>query len=140
MTPKEYLSRARWTELHIQSRVEQAASLRMLASKTTSTVSNMPKGGGDIHAMESVIVKLADLERSINCEVDELAGMKRDISDTIASVDKPKLRLLLELRYLNYKRWDEIAAIMKYDVRQIFRMHGAALNAVQISQYVSKCH
>jgi DNA-directed RNA polymerase specialized sigma subunit len=42
-------------------------------------------------------------------------------------MDDINQQLLLELRYLSGKGWDEIAASMGYDPRTVYRIHGKAL-------------
>ena len=40
-------------------------------------------------------------------------------------------RIILEERYLQYDKWEEIAGEMGYTVRQIFRIHDAALMEIR---------
>ena len=40
--------------------------------------------------------------------------------------------MLLELRYLEGKTWDEIAKAMDYDLRWIYRLHGKALKEIEV--------
>ena len=45
MTPKEYLSQARWLDMRINSKLQQIESLHSLATKASSTLSNAPHSG-----------------------------------------------------------------------------------------------
>ena len=45
-------------------------------------------------------------------------------------INCPEYQLVLELRYLCFKSWEEIALQMGYDVRHVFRLHGEALKAI----------
>ena len=59
MTTKEYLSQAYRIDQRINSKLEQVASLRALATKATSTISdNLPSGSQNVQAMEDIIVKI----------------------------------------------------------------------------------
>ena len=63
MTAKEYLSQARFLDMRINSKIQQVASLNDLATKCTSTISDMPRNpnrGGS--RMADAIVKIFDLE------------------------------------------------------------------------------
>ena len=62
MTAKEYLGQAYRIDQRINLKMEQVASLRALATKATATYSDMPKGYGNVHSGENVIVKIIDLE------------------------------------------------------------------------------
>ena len=73
MTAKEYLSQAYKIDNDINSKLEQVASLRDLATKATSTMSDMPGSPNrNIHKMEDAIVKIIALEDEINSDIHEL--------------------------------------------------------------------
>lgn len=129
MNAKEYLSQAIWLDQMIDSKLEQLTTLKSLAMKVTSSFTKEKICGGNIEKskMESTIVKVIDLENEINADIDRLIDLKRDIQDTINKMDDINQQLLLELRYLSGKGWDEIAATMGYDPRTVYRIHGKAL-------------
>jgi DNA-directed RNA polymerase specialized sigma subunit len=133
MTVKEYLSQAYRIDQRINSKLEQVASLRELALKITASYRTEPKGTNKPgSAKENVIVKIIDLENQIDTDIDTLVDIKRDIMKVIKSVEQPEYNLLLELRYLNYKTWEEIAEIMNYSWRNVHYVHGKALSAVKL--------
>lgn len=134
---KQFLNRAYKTELRMDTKLDELESLRSRAEKITTTLSHSPRGGGVNKAIESITLKIVELEEEIGEEIDELFGTYQDVRSAIKSVSDPELRLLLELRYLGYKTWGEIAYQMKYGVRQIHRMHGDALK--KIKKDVTKC-
>ncbi|WP_026894309.1 DUF1492 domain-containing protein [Clostridiisalibacter paucivorans] len=129
MNAKEYLSQAIWLDQMIDSKLEQLATLKSLAMKVTSSFTKEKICGGNIEKskMESTMVKVIDLENEINADIDRLVDLKKDIQDTINMMDDINQQLLLELRYLSGKGWDEIAASMGYDPRTVYRIHGKAL-------------
>lgn len=129
MNAKEYLSQAVWLDRMIDSKLEQLEMLKSLAMKVTSSFTKEKISGGNIEKskMESTMVKVIDLEHEINADIDRLVDLKKDIQDTINKMDDINQQLLLELRYLSGKGWDEIAASMGYDPRTVYRIHGKAL-------------
>jgi DNA-directed RNA polymerase specialized sigma subunit len=129
MNAKEYLSQAVWLDRMIDSKLEQLEMLKSLAMKVTSSFTKEKISGGNIEKskMESTMVKVIDLEHEINADIDRLVNLKKDIQDTINKMDGINQQLLLELRYLSGKGWDEIAASMGYDPRTVYRIHGKAL-------------
>ena len=129
MNAKEYLSQAIWLDQMIDSKLEQLATLKSLAMKVTSSFTKEKICGGNTEKskMESTIVKVIDLENEINADIDRLVDLKKDIQDTINMMDDINQQLLLELRYLSGKGWDDIAASMGYDPRTVYRIHGKAL-------------
>ena len=129
MNAKEYLSQAVWLDRMIDSKLEQLEMLKSLAMKVTSSFTKEKISGGNIEKskMESTMVKVIDLEHEINADIDRLVNLKKDIQDTINKMDDINQQLLLELRYLSGKGWEEIAASMGYDPRTVYRIHGKAL-------------
>ncbi|WP_049945143.1 DUF1492 domain-containing protein [Butyrivibrio sp. AC2005] len=82
--------------------------------------------------MEDVIVKIIDLENEINSEIDELVDLKAKIMTVIKTIDNLEYQTLLELRYLCYKPWEQIAIDMGYSVNNIFKMHKKAIEMIKI--------
>ena len=117
----------------IDAKLEQARGLRELATKASSTLSDSPPSGTrNVHSMEDIIVKILDLESEINGDIGRLLTLKKDISTAIKDVPNPDHRVLLELRYLCFKPWAEIACTMSYGRKYIFRLHENALRQVVV--------
>lgn len=131
MIAKDYLAQTYRIDQRINSKLEQITSLRELATKATSTISDMPHNPSkNIHSMESIIVKMVDLENEINADIDKLVDLKWHIVSIIKSVRNPEQQTLLELRYLCFHTWEQIAVDMDYSVQHIYRLHDSALKNV----------
>jgi len=134
MTAKEYLGQAYRLDQRINSKLEQVMSLRDLATKATSTLSDVaPSGTRNVHRMEDIIVKIIDLENEINRDIDNLVDLKREMVSVIKAVSNTELQTLLELRYLCFKTWEQIAVIMGYDLRYIHKLHNRAVEECKIN-------
>lgn len=97
MNAKEYLSQARWLDMRINSKLAQVDSLHSLATKATSTLSDVPPSGTrNVHRMEDIICKIVTLENEINADIDKLVDLKRDITGCIMSVQDMEFQSLLE--------------------------------------------
>jgi DNA-directed RNA polymerase specialized sigma subunit len=131
MTAKGFLSQAYRIDQRINSKLEQIMSLRELAEKATATISDMPPSSThNIHRMEGIIAKMADLESEIDADLEDLVDLKREIVSVIKRVDNKECQTLLELRYLCYKTWEQIAVDMKYGIDNIYRLHRRALKSL----------
>lgn len=140
MAAKEYLAQAYRIDQRINSKLEQIVSLRALATKATSTLSDTPPGDTrNVHSMEGIIVQMIDLEDEINKDIDTLINLKREIMNAIKEISNPEQQTLLELRYLCFKTWEQIAVDMEYSSQHIFRLHGKALKEIIIPKDESKC-
>ena len=130
MDAKEYLSQAHRIDQRINSKLEQMMSLRSLLGKATGTLSSAPKAATpNPHSMEDTICKMVDLENEINADIDALVDLKKEIMLRIKGVDNPEYQTLLELRYLCFKRWEDVAAEMGYDLRYVYKLHDQALES-----------
>jgi DNA-directed RNA polymerase specialized sigma subunit len=129
MNAKEYLSQAIRLDQMIAIKLEQLETLQSLTTKVTSsfTEDRVSSGHREKSKMENSIVKVLDLENEIKADFNRLVDLKKDIQNTINKMDDINQQLLLELRYLGGKGWDEIAASMGYDPRTVYRIHGKAL-------------
>ena len=133
MTAKEYLSQAYRLDKRIDSKIEQLKSLNLLATKCTSTLSDMPKSQSISNSrLEDTVVKIVDLQEEIN--IDSLVDLKRDIVRTIKSVQNPEYQIILELRYLCFKTWEEIAVQMNCSIDNVFKIRKNALKSVVIPE------
>ena len=135
MTAKEYLSQAYRLDKRIDSKIEQLKSLNLLATKCTSTLSDMPKSQSISNSrLEDTVVKIVDLQEEINMDIDSLFDLKRDIVKTIKSVQNPEYQIILELRYLCFKTWEEIAVQMNCSIDNVFKIRKNALKSVVIPE------
>ena len=129
MTAKEYLTQYRALNDSINAKLGQVAELRRKAQ----TVGGGSEGGARSSApydrIGEITAKICDREAEINREIDALVELQREISAKIARVDDSRLRLLLELRYLNCMTFERVAVAMNYSYMQVCRLHGRALAA-----------
>ena len=132
MPAKDFLSQAYRIDQRINSKLEQVQSLRELATKATATLSDNPASGSrNVHSMSDIIAKMIDLENEINADIDRLVDLKREIVTVIKRVANPEYQTLLELRYLCFKSWEQIAVVMSYNSRHVFKLHDAALQKIE---------
>ena len=135
MTAKEYLGQAYRLDQRINSKLEQVMSLRELTTKATATMSDMPGGGSrNVYKMQDIIGKIVDLDNEINADIDQLVDLKREMVAVIKAVKNPEFQTLLELRYLCFKTWEQIAVDMQYSTRNIYKLHETAIASIKIPQ------
>ena len=131
MSTKDYLSQAYRIDQRINSKLAQVMSLRDLLGKATGTLSGAPKAATpNPHSMEDTIAKMVDLESEINDDIDALVDLKAEIMRRIKRVENTEYQTILELRYLCFKRWEEVSVELGYSLQHLFRLHDEALEAV----------
>jgi hypothetical protein len=135
MNAKEYLSRAYRLDRRINSKLEQLSSLNDLAVKCTTVLTGMPRNPNRSNsAIADVVTKIVDLQAEINRDIDALVDLKREMVRAIKAVDNTEYQTLLELRYLCFKTWEQIAVDMGYSVRHVYRLHDEAVRNFCVPQ------
>jgi len=135
MTTKEYLGQAYRLDQRINSKLEQIASLNELATKCTGVLTGMPRNPNrGTSTMADAVVKIVDLQAEINRDIDRLVDLKREMVRLIKAVDNTEYQTLLELRYLCFKTWEQIAVDMGYNVRHVYRLHDEAVENIAVSR------
>ena len=127
----EYLHRAVALDVEIDAGFERIQQLRALAERRTTVYGREKVNGGGAadHRMD-VVARIVDAERELDEKIDRMIALKAEIQGVIARVNEDRMRLLLELRYLNGHTWEDVAERMNYTTRNIYNLHSAALKAV----------
>ena len=134
---KKYLSQAFGLNQRIESKLGQIEDLHDLATKATVTYSYMPRNPNKGHSrLEDAVIKIIELETEINKDMVELVELKKDIIRRIKAVESTELQTILELRYLSYMRWEEIAIELGYGIDNVFRLHRNALDEIKIPKTI----
>ncbi len=133
MNAKEYLSQARNLDQRIITKTQMIDSLNDLATRCTTTYSDMPKRPNHGNSrLEECVMKIIDLEEQITADMEKLVDLKKEITYVIQSVPNPEYQDLLAKRYICCESWEKIAVDMNYELRYIHKLHSRALQEVQI--------
>lgn len=124
---KAYLLQIRKTDQIVQRLLEARFSLRASLYSTGAALSGMPGGGHDPDRTGRTIARLDELERRIDAYVDELVARKSEAFARITRLPELAEQDVLIARYIQLKPWPVIAREMHYEERQVYRIHGRAL-------------
>ena len=128
MTAKEYLSQAYRLDRRIDSKLEQLSALRETTTKATAVMNDVVVSRTrNMQSLQETIEKIVEMERELNTDIDTLVDLKREMTGFIKQVKSPQHQLILEMRYLTYKNWKDIAEALELDERYVYKLHGAAL-------------
>ncbi len=128
ITAKEYLNRVRTADLDIQVKSEELHRLQLKALQIGSQsqeerVQSTPEGRG----FANTIDKIVDLQNIINNEISALVDLQNEAREKINRLSDTRYRAVLTEYYINHNTWEQVAELMKYDVRYIYKIHGRAL-------------
>ena len=133
MTAKQYLRQAYRLNQRINSKLTQISLLRGNATNITANLNEViVQTSHDNTKMENTILKIIKQEREIDEEIDMLVELKDEIRRVINGVKNIEYRLVLELRYLCFRSWEEIAVEMDYSIDYVFKIHRKALEMVEV--------
>lgn len=129
-----FLSRYKEIDDEVNRLCEELSVWRARVTKITPTYSSVPKGGQQEDKLQLAVEKIMELEDQIDAEIDRLQDTKQAILKAIHSVGDVGQRKVLALRYLDKRKrltWERIAEEMGYDLRQVYRIHNSAIDAME---------
>ena len=132
MTIKEWLNRVRLLDLQINKLLAEWDSVFDLAVKATGSIQKDKVQTSKKNTSERIYVKYISYTEEIDKRVDELVEIKHEILSAINEVEDPTLRTLLQLRYINFETWEQIAIDMNYSYMRVCRLHGKALGKINM--------
>ncbi|MDU5272005.1 MAG: hypothetical protein E6162_02250 [Finegoldia magna] len=129
MTKKE-LQRIYLLDLRISADIKELEKLNSLKYSIRSPSAFGEKVQSSVRNDNDLIEKIVDLESKINRNISELINLREDYKKKISDVDG-EYEILLNLRYIQCLKWQDIAKIMHRSVEMIYKMHGKALNLIK---------
>ena len=116
---------------HIEERLKTEymtiQRLRTAASKSTPSYSQSPGGGGNGQKIENCVLSIVEMERRSEETIKRLLETKAKIHCMIEQLTDLRLKTLLQKRYLNYEKWENIAVDMHCSYRRVHQLHSKAL-------------
>lgn len=127
---KRLLEQYRNIEAEIRRQKEEYDRVLTVATHITPELTGMPKGGNGDRVAEAA-ERLAEISGALADETKKLCRMRGRLLRMIGSVKDARLRLLLNLRYIDGLPLTEVAEKMNYSYAQTRRLHGEALARIQ---------
>lgn len=116
-----------WMKKNINRLEEKLLELENKATQITTQLSIESKGTNSVEdKLGETVSKIVDLQNEINDQLKIYYKKVRYIEKAIEKLP-PREALLIRLRYLDQKRWEEICVEMNYSWRQVHRIHSDAL-------------
>lgn len=131
MTAKEYLSQLRRLNVVINNKIKELDELRAMSGcvsgidYSTDKVQVSPQAGG---SFENIIERIIILGQDINKEIDDYVDIKHKIINQINGLNDYRYVEVLYKKYVEFKRFEEVAVDMNYTYQYTIELHGYALN------------
>lgn len=125
---KQYLRQLKQLNNIVQSKLDEIETLTSLAQRMTNVFGNiLIQKSTPQDKLSELISKIVDLKNELKKDVDNLLNLKLDIIQKINDIENNDYKLLLTLRYLNFKTWEEIAVEMGCSYQWVHVLHSRAL-------------
>lgn len=132
MTNKEFMNRAYEISKRLKARRQRLEYLNAQVGTANQSLSGMPKGSpSSTSQMEELTVRILDLELAIEQDEKALTSARAEISAAINSLNNENLSTILQMRYLDYMRWEDIMASLDYCRSYLYELHGRALRMIR---------
>ena len=128
---KEKLKGAMYAQRTLEGELDKLQELRNLAHKVTPAYSQSPGGSsGNAQKLENSIAKIIEQEKIIDECCNELCAQLAEVRALVALLPMGPMRLVMQRRYLNYQKWEQIAAELHYSWQNVHRLHSKALDYI----------
>lgn len=129
MNAKEYLEYVRSLDIRLRMKDAQISQLQrdICCIRALDYTKDRISGGSPVDISDK-IARLDELIRAANEEWDELIEMREQAKTLIAKLESATQQEVLTKRYIQNKRWEQIAVEMNITWRHTFRIHRAALD------------
>lgn len=126
----DYLTRVQRLEEELTCKLQYLSTLR--EQYPTASLHERVQGGDISDSTALRAVKMQELKEEIAGLYNAIDHARRETEQLLRHLPSPRVRNLLEMRYLSGFKWDTIASAMYVTPRAAMRMHQRALKTVHI--------
>lgn len=126
----DYLSRVQRLEEELTCKLQHLSTLR--AQYPQSALHERVQGGDIADSTAHRAIRMQELREEIEGLYNAIDHARRETEQLLSLLPSPRVRSLLEMRYLSGFKWDTIAGAMYVTPRAALRMHQRALKTVHL--------
>lgn len=126
MENNHILKRIRLVDIEIKQKLDELARLEntLFRSPQLKQVSVQESKAG---LKDDTYVKIMGYKDTIEKKIEELVDLKRRVLNVIDSIDDTEKRLILTMRYVNLKTWEQIERDLPMSRKTMFIVHKKAV-------------
>ena len=129
---KQFLSRYHKATLRVRMIETQIEQLETLARGGSPKLTGMPNGGGASDKMADRVAKIADLKTELEAEIAKQQEEAVAVIRAVNTVEAKTEHAILTMRYVDLKRWEDIADYLGYTESRAYQIGHDALEMVKI--------
>ena len=128
---KEFLQQVEKLDKLIENKLIEKKQWFDIATGTTSQLAaDKVQTSGNHSKMEDAVIKIVDLEREIDKQIDRFVDLKKEVIETIEQLRPVEYDFLHKI-YIQYKTLAEVAEIYGYEYSWATTTHGRALQSLR---------
>lgn len=131
MTKKEYLSQAYLLYKSIKRKEIRIDAMRSSLGVVATSYDDTRIKTSPHSPFESRLVMIVDLEEELKEEKEELEILKSQIWKSIRAIGDDKIETVMELRYISFENWPEIAEELGCSISYVYTLHREGLGLVR---------
>ena len=121
--------------LKIEKSIEdEIRELRASVIMPAQVMDGMPHGTGKSD-LSSYAVQVEKMFGRLGREMEHRFRVRREIAKTIEDLPTEAERMVMRFRYINGWGWEKVAVESNYDYRYTLKIHGKALNNLQLPEW-----
>lgn len=130
MTSKEYLCRYLNLERRIHAKEDKIQELKQRATSLHMHMGTKVQSSKQVGGNGRIIDQYLDLENELVKDIKRLKIILKSISSTVKKLENDEQKEVLERKYINGESFSTISSKMNMCERQIYRIHGKALEQI----------
>ena len=135
MIAPDVLLKPRQIRREIERKQMRIKTLRRFAEHLTSPLREVRvKSTPDPTRMQALLAEAADEEKQLPLLEAELEQALAAAAIMVSTLPDERLVHLMELRYLEGRSWEEVAAALGYSPSQTFKLHRAAMSLLPLPE------
>lgn len=115
----------------LEADIDELQRMHDIALRITPLYSLTPSGDSSNDKQQNAITEIVLIENDIRVDIEKLRIKRQKVYSLIKKLDDDVLRVLLIQRYMQYKKWEDIAADLHYSWMHVHRLHSKALVILQ---------
>lgn len=129
---KAYLWQAYKLDKRLQREKRKLDKLRSSVEYRSPSFEGNGSGCGGADKLGDAVTRIIERSERVDELAAEYAKKYEEVEKCIRAIEDDALEEVLELRYLQYMKWEEIANAMHYTERRVLQLHGLALHKISL--------
>lgn len=135
MDIKEELNSIKWLEIKKKDLEEELETIETYMQGIDTTKENVQSSNQS--DLSNIVFKINELKENIEEQIERIAEEKLKLINLISGLQGNEYTVIFK-HYIQRKSWEQISQETNYSTRQVWRIHGHALQALR--KDVIECH